>query len=464
MNQKQQQKINRMLDTLFAFNPVSLRLILIDSNGKSGKGVKKREKHYSFIKGTNNSLLETLDLKFLEIMRSQTELTIPDISKSAPFSGLTMTGCGAFFCSIFANKAYAGFAWLIYRLEDRDERLPKLTASICEWIVDEISVSRQNDLTTQMLANTYVEFLDSLNSPAMIYIPASSLTAANVTFEALPQKVAFYNAFREQVRGEQRFDRLAVDFHFQLVDLLFPDGKTGSLFVFANHADRDLFTRYNTNELEYFQLLVQKIQSQFAMIESIGAISVSSREPFNRAKTDLNRLAKILKLDERHYQNFPQPVEGAMQKTNVRDILRDVVNDLRTAAAKKNLTIECELEEIEGVIVQNGEVLGDPWLLTLAIYNILDNAIRYSKTGSDPIQVGLTFSKTDWYLEISDKGPGISSIDLESILSSANTGKKTERINGLDFVQYAMRLHRGKLEISSRLGQGTTVRLTVPIV
>ena len=114
-----------------------------------------------------------------------------------------------------------------------------------------------------------------------------------------------------------------------------------------------------------------------------------------RAKTDLNRLAKILKLDERHYQNFPQPVEGAMQKTNVRDILRDVVNDLRTAAAKKNLTIECELEEIEGVIVQNGEVLGDPWLLTLAIYNILDNAIRYSKTGSDPIQVGLTFSKTD---------------------------------------------------------------------
>ena len=88
MNQKQQQKINRMLDTLFAFNPVSLRLILIDSNGKSGKGVKKGEKHYPFIKGTNNSLLETLDLKFLEIMRSQTELTIPDISKSAPFSGI----------------------------------------------------------------------------------------------------------------------------------------------------------------------------------------------------------------------------------------------------------------------------------------------------------------------------------------------------------------------------------------
>lgn len=154
MNQKQQQKINRMLDTLFAFNPVSLRLILIDSNDKSGKGVKKREKRYSFLRGSNNSLLEALDLKFSEIMRSQTELTIPDISRSELFSGLTMTGCGAFFCSIFANKAYAGFVWLIYRLEDRDERLPKLTASICEWIVDEISVSRQNDLTTQMLANT----------------------------------------------------------------------------------------------------------------------------------------------------------------------------------------------------------------------------------------------------------------------------------------------------------------------
>ena len=153
-----------------------------------------------------------------------------------------------------------------------------------------------------------------------------------------------------------------------------------------------------------------------------------------------------------------------MQKTNIAEILREVVSDLRTGAAKKNISLRLEIEEIEGVIVQNGDILGDPWLLTLAVYNLLDNAIRYSKTGSDPIRIALSFTKTDWTLEISDSGPGISAVDLESIRGNDSpVSPGAERINGLDFVKYAMRLHRGRFDIDSSLGHWTRVKLTVPI-
>ncbi len=461
MNQKTQLKINRILDTLDVFNPISVRLILIGKNA-AGAG-SNGESRIPFIRGNNNSTLETLDARFLEIMRAQTALTIPDLSGSALFSGLNLLNTKAFFYALNTLNGYVGFIWIIFRM-DQDDRLVKLTESLCEWILDELNATIQSNLTTQTLANTYVEFLDNLNAPAMIYIPATAMTAANVSFESIPQKKSFFNAFRAQIRGSRNFREIAAEFQFQLIDIAFPQGKNGYLFIFKTEAPRDRFTRFDTNALEYFQLLAQKTAANLSLLEQAETLAATLKDPYQKARRDLDRLIFLFKQNERHYRNFPQPNEGAIQKTNIADILREVVSDLRTVAAKKNISLRLEIEEIEGVIVQNGDILGDPWLLTLSAYNILDNAIRYSKTGSDPIRIALSFTKNDWILEISDSGPGISPVDLDSILDNDPPDKSAaERINGLDFVKYALRIHRGKIDIKSRLGEGTSVKLIVPI-
>lgn len=464
MNQKTQLKINRILDTIDAFNPISVRLILIEKNA-NGVG-SNEESRIPFIRGNNNSTMESLDARLLEIMRTQTALAIPDLSAPPLFTGLNLSDAKAFIASLHSLNGYVGFIWVILRA-DQDDTIVKLTESLCEWILDELNATIQSNLTTQTLANTYVEFLDNLNAPAMVYIPATAMTAANVSFESISQKKAFFDAFRAQIRGARNFRKLAAEFQFQLIDIAFPQGKNGYLFVFKNEPPRDRFTRFDTNALEYFQLLAQKSAANLALLEQLEQaepLSATLKDPYQKARHDLTRLIFLLKQNERHYRNFPQPNEGAIEKTNIADILREVVSDLRTAAAKKNISLRLEIEEIEGVIVQNGDILGDPWLLTLAAFNILDNAIRYSKTGSDPIRISLSFTKTDWILEISDNGPGISPVDLDSILSSDPASETaSERINGLDFVKYALRLHRGKIDIQSRLGEGTSVKLIVPI-
>ena len=193
MNQKSQQKINRILETFDAFNPLSVRLILIEKKAKSA-GI-EAEPRIPFIRGINNSTLETLDARFFDIMRSQTALTIPDLSAAALFAGLNLPDAKACFYSLNSMNGYAGFIWVVFRA-DQDESLVRLTASLCEWILDELNAACQANLTTQTLANTYVEFLDNLNSPAMIYIPATAMTAANVSFESIPRKKAFFDAFR----------------------------------------------------------------------------------------------------------------------------------------------------------------------------------------------------------------------------------------------------------------------------
>lgn len=458
MNQKSQQKFNQIVDLIYAFKPLSLRLVLSRraAKGNSGK--------VPFIRGANNATFEELDQKFFEIMRDQTELTIPDLSKSSLFSGLNLGGCAAFFYAIRTEFGYAGFIWLILRDSPANATISAMTTTLCDWIVDEISSVHRDEKTTRILANSYVEFLDHLNAPALLYIPASSITATNATFESYSEKKAFFSAFREKVRSNHDFTQLAADFNFRLLNIVLPDEKNGSLFVFATDPRQNALTRFNTNELEYYQVMAQKIRSDLALLESVETLSSAQSTPFTKAKNDLNRLMQIFKLNQSHYQNFQQPSEGAMQRTNIADLLHAVVSDLQNPASAKQLKIACEIERIESAPVQNGEIIGDPWLLTLTIYNLLDNAIRYSKPNAETIEVDLSFSRDNWILVIRDHGAGISTVDLEAIRSEdLSANPENQRINGIDFVKYALRLHHGNLDVQSRLGEGTTVTLTVPI-
>jgi signal transduction histidine kinase len=91
---------------------------------------------------------------------------------------------------------------------------------------------------------------------------------------------------------------------------------------------------------------------------------------------------------------------------------------------------------------------GDKALLRRAISNILDNASRAAGTaGRVVVRVGV--NGADAFLEVSDDGAGFGGI-------THGTG------HGLQLVAAAVRASRGRLEISSGPGPGTTVRLLLP--
>lgn len=458
MNRKTQEKLNHIVDVLFAFQPTSVRLLLPDANES------KNAKPISMIRGLNNTELEVLDNRLLTIMRNQNELIIPDLEKSPLFTNLSIPKSRASLHSLRTDAGFAGILWLITPQDHPVASLSETVVTLSDCIVTELNGLVRNDLTATMLANNYVEFLDNQNTPAMIYLPAESQTATNMAFESLADKDRFFKAFRNEARGAKRFSDLIREFNFNLIDVAFPNNTTGKLFLFNTKTDPDRHTRFNTNELDYFRLMVKKAQANLKLMETSESLSKTQLQYVDRTNYELNRLETILQFGERHYHNFLTPEEGVMDQTNIATIVRDVVSDLQTLAKTRNFSIDCSIEEIEGAIVQNGSILGDPWLLTLSVYNILDNAIRYTRIGGESIRVSLTFTKDNWQLSVKDSGTGISPFDLERIAKDDIIPEKNgDRIHGLDFVKYAMRLHRGKITIESRLGQGTTVQLSVPI-
>lgn len=117
-------------------------------------------------------------------------------------------------------------------------------------------------------------------------------------------------------------------------------------------------------------------------------------------------------------------------------------------------------------------VHANPEHLRFVIHNLIDNAIKYTPTGGY-IDVSLRRDDAAKYctLSVRDTGIGISSEDLPKIgrrFFRSNSGRdpaQTPRGTGLGLhiAQSIVSAMGGKLEIASQLGQGTEVRVSLPL-
>jgi signal transduction histidine kinase len=109
-------------------------------------------------------------------------------------------------------------------------------------------------------------------------------------------------------------------------------------------------------------------------------------------------------------------------------------------------------------------VKADPTALNLMLNNLLDNTIRYSKERHHLTIAGRAQNSTVT-LEVTDKGVGIPEEDLPRVTRKFWRGPESHAGGsglGLAIVDRIVTDHGGKLEIRSRVGQGTSVIVTLP--
>ncbi len=96
------------------------------------------------------------------------------------------------------------------------------------------------------------------------------------------------------------------------------------------------------------------------------------------------------------------------------------------------------------------------------LVNLVKNAIQaMTKGGRLTFETGHT-SEAVW-VSISDTGSGIPQEDIKRIFQPFYTTKKKGTGLGLMIVQRIIREHGGRIELDSRLNQGTTFRIWLPI-
>ncbi len=111
-------------------------------------------------------------------------------------------------------------------------------------------------------------------------------------------------------------------------------------------------------------------------------------------------------------------------------------------------------------------VPGDRDLLFLAIHNLLDNAIKYSRPG-DTIELRAFEDGNSAAVEIADTGTGISPEELPQVWDELYRGQKARSIPGsglgLALVRAIVERHSGQASVRSRPGQGTVFTLRLPL-
>jgi signal transduction histidine kinase len=108
---------------------------------------------------------------------------------------------------------------------------------------------------------------------------------------------------------------------------------------------------------------------------------------------------------------------------------------------------------------------GNAELLTTALFNLLDNACKYSQAA---VQVDLGYADArTLQVRVADTGPGIAPADqarlFEPLFRARSAAGRPGFGLGLPLTQKVVRLHGGQLEIDSAAGAGTTATVRLPL-
>ena len=105
-------------------------------------------------------------------------------------------------------------------------------------------------------------------------------------------------------------------------------------------------------------------------------------------------------------------------------------------------------------------VLGDPDLLTQAIRNLVENALRHG--AADGTQAVVQVQVAAGRVAVRDHGPGIAAPDRERIFSERVTGGRGGIGVGLAIVRWVAELHGGRAGLVPVAGPGALVELVLP--
>ena len=148
-------------------------------------------------------------------------------------------------------------------------------------------------------------------------------------------------------------------------------------------------------------------------------------------------------------------------------IVSDVVSDFQRAAERKGISLAwwARPEKFPRIMANEDG-------LRQVFINLIDNAIKYCGE-KDEIDVALEANedKKVIYARVSDTGPGIPEEDWERIFLKGYTvegarGRKPKEGGqglGLYIVKLIVEKHGGTIEVTSKLGKGTTLTITLPI-
>jgi signal transduction histidine kinase len=152
-----------------------------------------------------------------------------------------------------------------------------------------------------------------------------------------------------------------------------------------------------------------------------------------------------------------------VEKVPILDIVERVTSSLQLQATQKKISLGVEIPKDLPQTVE-----ADQALLQQGVYNLVENALKYTPQGG-AVTVHLQCASNTLTFAIEDSGIGIPKNDLPRLFEKFYRGTNREALSqrgtglGLAIVKSIAERHGGKVWVESELGHGSTFFLLIPL-
>ncbi|HXC05114.1 MAG TPA: ATP-binding protein [Bacteroidia bacterium] len=192
-----------------------------------------------------------------------------------------------------------------------------------------------------------------------------------------------------------------------------------------------------TRSIEEYQALLASILTESEKLNHIitGLLDMAQ---INRDESAL--MTGIIRLDELIW--------------DIRDKITREIPESKVMIALANLPSDSEELVIHG----------NKHLLDIALYNLIENACKFS--GNQDVHVQLLSSSNGTLITIRDQGIGIPPEELQQVNKSFYRAKNASAFKGsgigLSLSEKIIKMHKASFEIESGIGKGTTIKILFP--
>ena len=187
----------------------------------------------------------------------------------------------------------------------------------------------------------------------------------------------------------------------------------------------------------------------------------SQRATYRMLLRDTHRLRRLVEdlLDFRRFETGPAALR--LEPVNVRDLVTATAADFQAHGAPPGYAIDIRIPDEPVMLAADRDAL------TRAIWNLLDNAVKYSPH-CHTVWLTVTRDPGRMAITVRDQGLGIPADEQQRVFERFSRGAQARALRikgtgiGLAIVRHIIRAHGGDVSLTSEPGRGSTFTLLLP--
>lgn len=436
--------------------------------------------------GQVNESTNAIDRQLFELMRNQDILPIQNLSRFKRFVIPGHDKPGAILAiALHQENQYFGVYWIGYRttkiFNEEEIQFYKTIASQAAMAAS----NAQLYATTEVSRQRFEAVINSTPDPVMVFDEDNKLILIN---PAAKQLGGIFKDAQVGLKMEEVIE------HEELLDLLRKDttNRDTSREIYLSNR-RVFFTSVSSvtrNDQSIGKVCLLRDITQYKEVDTfksdiVSMVSHDLRSPLTLMRGYASMLQMVGEINDQQRSYIAKIVAGVdnmsklvnnlldlgrieagiglkIDQLNPISIAEQVVYELQPHATQKNIELLLENDLDRELLIE-----ADSALVQQALYNIVENALKYNAIGGK-VKVNISAKNGFATYEISDNGIGIAPIDLPHLFEKFYRSGRREAYNqrgsglGLAIVKSIIDKHNGKVWVESKLGRGSSFYIQLP--